>query len=85
MDKKPLLGEAFSAVREPIRDGEAGSTHPTSPSRLRTCAANARAKKLRPRRGRAVNSGQRSQRFFFGVSDLFLRGVGRLKSVEVWR
>ena len=80
-----MLGEALAATREAIRDNETGSAHPASPSRFRTCTANARTKKSRPRRGRAVNSGQRSQSFPFGVSDIFLGRVGQLKAVEVWR
>ena len=81
-ERKNLLGEAFSAVREAIRDNETCSAHPASPSRFRTCTANARTKKSRPRRGRAVNSGQRSQSFPFSVSDLFLGRVGQLEAVE---
>ena len=83
--RKNLLGEALSAVREAIRDNETGLAHPASPSRFHTCTANARIRKSCPRRGRAVNSGQRSQRFPFDVSDLFLGRVGQLKAVEVWR
>ena len=84
-ERKTLLGEALSAVREAIRDNVIGSAHPASPCRFRTCTANARTKTSRPRRNRAVNSGQRSQNFPFGVSDLFLGRVGQLKAVEVWR
>ena len=84
VERQNLLGEAHSAVREAIRDSEPGSAYPASPSRFSTCIANGRTKKSRPRRGRAVNSGQRSQRFPFGVSDLFLGRVGRLKAVKVW-
>ena len=80
-----MLDEARSAVREAIRDNETGSVHSTSPSRFRTYTANARTKKSRLRRGRAVNSGQRSQSFPLGVSDAFLGRVGQLKAVEVWR
>ena len=80
-----MLGEALSAVREAIRDNETGSAHPASPSRFRTCSVNARTKKSRPRRNRAVNNGQRSQNFPLGVSDLFLGRVGQLKAVEFWR
>ena len=82
---KKQLGGALSAVREAVRDSETRSAHPASPSQFRTCTATARTKKFRPRRGRAVNSGQRSQCFPFGVSDLFLGRVGQLKSVKVWR
>ena len=32
----------------------------------------------------AVNSGQSSQTFPFGVSDLFLGRFGQLKAVKVW-
>ena len=53
-ERKHLLGEALSAVREAIHDNETGSAHPASPSRFRTCIANARTKKSRPRRGRDV-------------------------------
>ena len=81
-ERKNLLSEALSTVREAIRYNETGSAHPASPSRFRTCAANARTKKPRPRRGRAVNSGQRSQSFSFGVSGLFFGRVGPLKAVE---
>ena len=84
-ERKTLLGEALSAVREAIRDNETGSAHPASLSRFRTCTATARTKKSRPRRGWAVNSGQRSQSFPFVVSDLFLGRLGQLKAVEVWR
>ena len=84
-ERKNLLGEALSAVREAIRDNETGPAHPASPSRFRTCSANARIKKSRLRRGRAVSIGQRSQSSPFGVSDLFLGRVGQLKAVEFWR
>ena len=84
-ERKNLLGEALSAVREAICDNETRSAHPASPSRFRTCTASARTKKSRPRRNRTVNSGQRSQSFPFGVSDLFLGRVGQLKAVEFWR
>ena len=80
-----MLGEALSAVCEAIRDNEIWSAHPASPSRFRTCTANARTQHSSPRRGRAVNSGQHSQSFSFGVSDLFFGRVGRLEAVEVWR
>ena len=76
-ERENLLGEAFCAVREDIRDNETGSAHPASPSRFRTCTSNARTKKSRPRRDRAVNSGQSAQSFPFGVSDLFLGRVGQ--------
>ena len=76
-ERKTLLGEAYSAVLEAIRDNETGSAHPASTSRLRTCTANERTKKSRPRRNRAVNSGQRSQNFPFSVFDLFLGRVGK--------
>ena len=59
-ERENVLGEALSAVREAIRGDETGSAHPASPSRFRTYTANARTKKSRLRRGRAVNSGQRS-------------------------
>ena len=36
-----MLGEALSAVRAAICDSETGSAHPASPSRFRTCTANA--------------------------------------------
>ena len=38
---KHLLGEALSAVREAIRDSEAGSPHPSSPRRFRSPTGNA--------------------------------------------
>ena len=60
VERKTMLGEALSAVREEIRDSEIGSAHPASPSRFRTCTANEGTKKSRPRRGRAVSSGLRS-------------------------
>ena len=78
-----MLGEALSVVRQAIRDNETGSAHPASPSRFRACTANARTKKSRPRRGRAVNSGQRSQSLSSSVSDLCLGRVGQLKAVKV--
>ena len=84
-ERKNLLGEALSAVREAIRDNETGSAHPASPSRFHTCTANARTKKSRPRRNRAVTSGQRSQNFPVGVSGLFFGRVGQLKAVEFRR
>ena len=84
VERKPLLGEALSAVREAIRDSETKSAHLASPSRFRTCTANAKTKKSRPRRGQAVKSGQRSQRFPFAVSDLFLGRFGRLEAAKVW-
>ena len=82
-ERKNLLGEALSAVREAIRDNEVGSAYPAFPSRFRTCTAKARTKKPRPRRNRAVNSGQRSHNFPIGVSDLLFGRVGQLKAVEV--
>ena len=85
VERKNWLGEALSAVREAIRDNKTGSAHPASPGRFRICTAIARTNKSRPRRGRAVSGGQRSQRFPFGVSDLFLGRAGQLKAVEVWR
>ena len=81
----PCQCEALSAVREAVRDGETGSAHPASPSWFCTCTADARTKKSCPRRGRAVNSGQRSQSFPLGVSDLFLGRVGQLKAVKFRR
>ena len=85
-ERENLLGEAQFAVREAIRDNETGPAHPASPSRCPTCTANARTtKKSRPRRVRAVNSGQRSQSFPIGVSNLFLGRIGQLKAVKVWR
>ena len=84
-EMKNVLGDALPAVREVIHYNETGSAHPASPSRLRTCTANARTKKSRPRRGRAVNSGQLSRSFRFGVSDLFLGRVGQLIALKVWR
>ena len=84
-ERKNLLGEALSAVREAIRDNETESAHPASPSRFRTCTANARTKKSRPRRDWGVISGQRSQNFSFGVSDVFPGTFGQLKDVEVGR
>ena len=71
-EKKNLLGEALSAVRKAIRDKETGSVHLASPSLFRTRTANARTKKSRPRRNRAVNSSQCSQNFPLSVPDLFL-------------
>ena len=82
-ERKNLLGEELSAVREAIRDNETGSAHPASPSRFRTCTANARTKKSRLRRNRVVYSGQRSQNFPLDVSDRFFGRVGQLKAVEV--
>ena len=69
-ERKHSLGETLSAVHEAIRDNEIGSAHPASPSRFRTCTADTRTKNCRPCRGRAVNSGQRSQSFPFDVADL---------------
>ena len=83
--RKTLLGDELFNVLEAIRDNETGSAHPASRCRFRTCTANARTKKSRSRRGRAVNSGQRSQSFSFGVSDLFSWRVDQLKAVEFWR
>ena len=80
-----LLGEALSAVGEGIRGNDTGSAPTPSPSQFRTCTADAGTKNPCPRRDRAINSGQRSQSFPFGVSDLFLGLVGELKTVEVWR
>ena len=80
-----MQGEAFSAVREAIRENKTGSAHPPLHSRFHTCTANARTNKSRPRRPRAVSSGQRSQSFPFGVSDLSPGHVGQLKAAEVWR
>ena len=59
VERKTLRGEARSAVRGDICDSETGSVQQASPSRLRTCTTNARTKKSRPRRDRAVNSRQR--------------------------
>ena len=81
-ERKKLLGEAFDAVREYIRNNETGSAYLASPTRFRTCTANARTKKSRPRRDRAINSGQRSQNVPFVVSDLFPGRVGQSKAVE---
>ena len=77
-----MLGEALSAVRKAICDNQTGSAHPASPCRFRSRTANARIEKCRPRCGRAVNNGQRSQSFPFGISDLFLGRIGQLKAVE---
>ena len=85
VERKHLLGEALSAVCEAIRDSETGSALSASPSQFRTCTANAGTKKSRPHRGRAVNSSQRTQRSPFGVSDLYLGRVGRLKAVNLWK
>ena len=74
-----MLGEAFSTVREEIRHSETGLAHPTFPRRFLTCTGNAGAKKSRPRRDRAVNSGQRSQRSPYGGFNLFFGRAGRLK------
>ena len=76
-DNENVLGEALSALREAIRYNETGLAHWAFPSRFLTCAANATTKKSRPRRRRAVNSGQRSQSFSFGVFDLFFGSVGQ--------
>ena len=84
-ERKNLLGEALSAVREAIRNNETEPAHPASPSRFRNCTANARTNKSRPCINRAVNSDQRSHTFHFGVTDLLLQHVGLLKAVEVWR
>ena len=84
-EKKNLLGEALSDVREAICDSETGSAHPASPRRFRTCTASEKTKKSCQRRNRTVHSSQRSQSFPFGVSDLILGRVGQLKAVEVWR
>ena len=83
MEREKLLGKALSADCEAIRDSKTGSAHPASTSRFRTCTANAGTKKSRPRRVRAVNSGQRSQRPPFEVSDVFLGRVRRLEAVKV--
>ena len=82
MREKKMLGEALSAVRKAIRDRDTGSAHPASPSRSRTCTANAGAKRSRPRCGRAVNGGQRSQWSSFAFFALFFRRAGRLKAVK---
>ena len=84
-EENVFFGEALSAVRKATGDSETGSAHPASPSRFCTCTGNARTKKSRPLRGGAVTSSQRSQRFPFGVSGLFLGRVGQLKAVKVWR
>ena len=83
-EKKNLLSYALSAACEAIRDSETESAHPASPSRFRTCTKNARTERSRPRRGTAVNNGQRLQRFTFSVSDLFLGRAGQRKAVNVW-
>ena len=41
MERKILLGEAFSAVREEIRDSETGLANPVSVGRFRTPTGNA--------------------------------------------
>ena len=84
-ERTNMLGGARSAVHEAIRGNETGSAHPASPSRFSTCTANRKTKKSRPRRGRAVNSGQHSQSFSFGVYDVLHKRVGQLKAVECWR
>ena len=85
VERKNFLGEARSAVRAAFCDNETESVDPASPSWFLSFTANERTNKCGPRRGRALNSGQRSQRFPFGVSDLFLGRVGQLNAVEVWR
>ena len=83
-ETKNELVEAHSAARGAICNNETGTAHPASPSRFRTCTANARINKSRPRRGRAVNSDQRSHYFSFGVSDLCLGRVGKFEAVGYW-
>ena len=61
-----MLGEALSAVREPSCDSETGSPQSAILRRFRTCTASEGTKKSRSRRGRAVDSGWRSERSFRG-------------------
>ena len=71
---KRFLGEALSAVREAIRDSEAGSPHPASPRRFRSPTGNAGIHKilsaLGPCPGTAVSACQgppsEISAFFFG-------------------
>ena len=81
-ERKNVHGEALSAVREATRGNESGSAHSASPTRFRTCTANSTIKKSRPRRDRAVSSGQRSHIFSFGVYDQMLGRVRHVKGVE---
>ena len=41
VERITLLGESFSAIRESIRDSEAGSPHSASPRRFRSPTGNA--------------------------------------------
>ena len=82
VERKTLLGEPRSAVREAVRNSKTGSAHAATPCRFRTCTATARTKKSRPRRGQVVNSGQRLQCFPFEVSDLFIGRGWPTKSRE---
>ena len=52
-EKKILLGEALSAVREEIRDTETGLANPASVGRFRTPTGMLESTKFRPRRSRA--------------------------------
>ena len=73
----------FAKLFATVRPGR--RTRPLVVGSAQVCIANARTKKSRPRRGWAVNSGQRSQRFPFGVSGLYHGRVGQLNFVEFWR
>ena len=50
---KKMLVEALSAVREAIRESEAGSAHPVSSHRFRTPTVNAGIHEFRQRHSRA--------------------------------
>ena len=76
--RKHLLGEALSAVREAIRDSEAGSPHPASPRRLRSPTSNAG---IHVRSAVAlVDRGQRLPRSSLGYFGLFFEGTPGPKS-----
>ena len=83
--RKIIIGEAFSAVCEEVRDSDTGSAHPAFLRRFPTSTANEGTEKSRRRRGRAVDSGQRSQRSSFGGFDLFIGRAGWPRVVKFWR
>ena len=83
VERKKLLGEALSAVRKAIREGETGWTHPPPPSWFRTCTANAGTQEIGLRRRRAVSNGRRSQGPPFAVFDLFFGRTGTHATIEV--
>ena len=82
---KILLGEAFSAVREEIRDSDTGLANPASVGRFRTHGECWNPRKFVHAAVVLADRGQRLPRSSLGVSDLFLGRAGRPKARKFWR